>query len=93
MPPTAGTRSNVFLSRFSRRWIKWGLLLGAGLAVAVGCSNNDNGTGVTPDYSLSLAPAALSIAPGANGNTAVTLTRTEFRSILRPPRGAAPPSR
>ena len=90
MPRTAATPSHSLLSRFSRRWIQWGLLLGAGLAVAVGCSNNDSGTGATPDYSLSLSSAALSIAPGGNDNTVITITRTNFTGSVTFSLGGAP---
>ena len=89
MSRTTASGSRSLLSRFSRHWLRWGLLLGAGLAVAVGCSN-DNGNGVTPDYSLSLAPAALSIAPGGNDNTVVTLTRSNFAGSVALTLGGVP---
>jgi uncharacterized membrane protein len=36
----------------------------------------------TPDYALSLAPAALTIDQGANGNTTVTINRTNFTGAV-----------
>jgi hypothetical protein len=44
----------------------------------------------TPDYALSLTPAALTIVQGANGNTAVTLTRTNFTGAVTLSLGGAP---
>ncbi len=44
----------------------------------------------TPDYSLSLNPAALTIVQGANGNTAVTITRTNFTGAVTLSLGGAP---
>src|SRR5207302_1105239 len=35
-----------------------------------------------PDYTLSLAPAAFTIAPGANAPTTVTITRTNFTGAV-----------
>lgn len=53
------------------------LVLALGLAIAVGCSDSD-GTGVTPDYTLTVDPTTLTILPGEAGVTTVTLTRTDF---------------
>ncbi|HWA57247.1 MAG TPA: hypothetical protein VG692_08340, partial [Gemmatimonadales bacterium] len=56
----------------------------------------DHSTGLTltveapPDYALSLAPAALTIAQGSNSNTAVTLTRTNFTGAVTLSLGGAP---
>jgi len=47
-------------------------------------------TAAAADYSLSLTPAALSIVEGANGNTAVTLTRTNFTGAVTLSLGGAP---
>ena len=46
--------------------------------------------GLTPDYTLSLAPAALTIAPEATGNTTVTITRTNFADAVTLSLGNAP---
>ncbi len=46
--------------------------------------------GAAPDYALSLNPAALSIAQSANGNTAVTITRTNFTGAVTLSLGNAP---
>ncbi len=43
-----------------------------------------------PDYALSLTPAALTIVQGANGTTAVTLTRTNFTGAVTLSLGGAP---
>jgi hypothetical protein len=43
-----------------------------------------------PDYTLSLAPAALTIVQGASGNTTVTLTRTNFTGPVTLSLGGAP---
>ena len=43
-----------------------------------------------PDYALSLTPAALTIVQGANGNTAVTITRTNFTGAVTLSLGGAP---
>jgi alpha-tubulin suppressor-like RCC1 family protein len=42
------------------------------------------------DYSLSLAPAALTIAQGATGTTAVSVTRTNFTGAVTLSLGSAP---
>src|SRR5207247_1049347 len=42
------------------------------------------------DYTLSLAPAALTIVQGATGNTTVTITRTNFSSAVTLSLGGAP---
>ena len=75
-PRTGGLRSP--LTDHVRRW---GLVLLAGVAATVNC-DGDGGTGVDKDYTLSLAPAALSIDQGASGNTTVTITRTDFSGAV-----------
>ena len=47
-------------------------------------------TAAAADYALSLNPAAFTIAPGANGNTTVTLTRTNFTGAVTLSLGGAP---
>jgi hypothetical protein len=69
--------------------MRHGLVLVAGLAVAGGCTN-DGGTGPAADYSLALAPAALTIAQGANAPTTVTITRTNFTGAVTLSLGNAP---
>jgi Cu/Zn superoxide dismutase len=43
-----------------------------------------------PDYSLSLTPAALTIVQGGNGNSTVTITRTNFTGAVTLSLGGAP---
>ncbi len=72
----------------AKHWISHGLILVAGMAVAAGCT--DGGTGPAADYTLTLAPAALTIVQGANGPTTVTLTRTDFTGAVTLSLGNAP---
>src|SRR3989449_795497 len=44
----------------------------------------------TPDYALSLSPAALTIVQGTTGNTTVTITRTNFTGAVTLSLGGAP---
>src|SRR5256884_6385838 len=47
------------------------------------CSSDlKESTGPAADYTLSLAPAALTIVQGATGNTTVTITRTNFTDAV-----------
>src|SRR5207247_2464592 len=46
--------------------------------------------GAAPDYALSLAPTALTIAQGATGTTTVTITRTNFTGAVTLSLGNAP---
>src|SRR5437879_8849847 len=72
-----------------KHWMRSGLVLVAGLAVLTGCGK-DGGTGPAADYTLSLAPAALTIVQGATGNTTVTITRTNFTDAVALSLGDAP---
>src|SRR5437588_13085183 len=72
-----------------KHWMRSGLVLVAGLAVVTGCGK-DGGTGPAADYTLSLAPAALTIVQGATGNTTVTITRTNFTGAVTLDRSSAP---
>src|SRR5256712_3312905 len=72
-----------------KHWMRYGLVLVAGLAVATGCGK-DGGTGPAPDYTLSLAPAALTIVQGATGPTTVTITRTNFTGAVTLSLGGGP---
>src|SRR5205809_6544934 len=72
-----------------KHWMRSGLVLVAGLAVVTGCGK-DGGTGPAADYTLSLAPAALTIGQGATGNTTVTITRTNFTGAVTLSLGNAP---
>jgi hypothetical protein len=68
-----------------------GLVLVAGFAAVVGCPDGKTTEPPHPDWDfLSLAPAALTIAQGANGNTAVTLTRINFTGAVTLSLGGAP---
>src|SRR5213083_2100820 len=64
-----------------KHWMRSGLGLVAGVAVVVGCGTKES-TGPAADYTLSLAPAALTIVQGATGNTTVTITRTNFTDAV-----------
>src|SRR5205807_5302910 len=44
----------------------------------------------TPDYALSLSPAALTIVQGMTGTTTVTITRTNFTGAVTFSLGSAP---
>src|SRR5436853_450583 len=72
-----------------KHWMRSGLVLVAGLAVVTGCGK-DGGTGPAADYTLSLAPAALTIVQGATSNTTVTITRTNFTDAVTLSLGGAP---
>src|SRR5207249_2345723 len=59
----------------------------AGLVVAVACKD---GTGTAADYTLSVAPTALTIVQGATGTSTVTITRTSFTGAVTLSLGNAP---
>src|SRR4249919_361141 len=82
-------RSPTLLSGISKYWRNGGLVLVASLAITGGCDSG-GGTGVVADYALSLTPAALTIDQGANGNTTVTITRTNFTGAVTLSLGGAP---
>src|SRR5205814_1469247 len=81
------------------------LTVSVGAAVAPGADNRTVGgtasagnrsasltltVSAAPDYTLSLAPAALTIAQGATGTTTVTITRTNFTGAVTLSLGSAP---
>src|SRR5437870_10655358 len=72
-----------------KHWMRSGLGLVAGVVVVVGCGTKES-TGPAADYTLSLAPAALTIVQGATGNTTVTITRTNFTDAVTLSLGGAP---
>src|SRR2546422_831801 len=72
-----------------KHWMRSGLGLVAGVAVAVGCGTKES-TGPAADYTLSLAPAALTLVQGANGHTTVTITRANFTGAVPLSLGNAP---
>src|SRR5438445_13866457 len=72
-----------------KHWMRSGLVLVAGVAVAVGCGTKES-TGPAADYTLSLAPAALTLVQGANGTATVTITRTNFAGAVTLSLGGAP---
>src|SRR3989454_622642 len=72
-----------------KHWMRSGLLLVAGVAVAVGCGTKES-TGPAAEYTLSLAPAALTVVQGANGTATVTITRTNFTGAVTLSLGGAP---
>src|SRR5437016_1573252 len=72
-----------------KHWMRSGLVLVAGLAVVTGCGK-DGGTGPAADYTLSLAPATLTIVQGATGTSTVTITRTNFTGAVTLTLGGAP---
>lgn len=69
-------------------WLRWGLAL----AVLGGSMSCDEGTpvGTDADYSLSLAPAALTVQQGTNGNSTVTISRSDFTGAVTLSLGGAP---
>src|SRR3989475_709079 len=71
------------------RWLRHALVAVAGLALAAGCKK-DGGTGPGADYSLSLAPTALTIVQGATDHATVTLTRINFTGAVTLSLGNAP---
>src|SRR5205814_2177322 len=74
-----------------KHWLRPGLVLVASLAlVVVGCGKEGGGTGPAADYTLALAPTALTIVQGATGNTTVTITRTNFSGAVTLSLGGAP---
>src|SRR2546428_583017 len=75
--PPSQTFRGIMRDSVLKHWMRSGLVLVAGLVVVTGCGK-DGGTGPAADYTLSLAPAALTIVQGATGNTTVTITRTNF---------------
>src|SRR5512147_2033404 len=89
MAPALSRRSVIHPPGFLKQWLSCALALAVCLAVAAGCVD-DSGTGTQPDYSLSLAPAALTILQGASGNTTVTITRTDFTGAVTLSLGGAP---
>src|SRR3989440_706563 len=72
-----------------KHWMRSGLGLVASVAVAVGCGTKES-TGPAADYTLSLAPAALTVVQGANGTATVTITRTNFTGAVTLSLGNAP---
>src|SRR5438309_8244360 len=85
IPRLRGIMGNAVL----KHWMRSGLVLVAGLGVAVACGTKDS-TGPGADYTLSLAPAALTIVQGANGTATVTITRTNFTGAVTLSLGGAP---
>src|SRR3989454_7706364 len=87
--PPSQTFRGIMRDSVLKHWMRYGLVLVAGLAVATGCGK-DGGTGPAPDYTLSLAPAALTIVQGATGPTTVTITRSNFTGVVTLSLGGAP---
>src|SRR2546429_311815 len=87
--PPSPTFRGIMRDSVLKHWKRSGLVLVAGLAVAVGCGTKES-TGPAAEYSLSLAPAALTIVQGATGNTTVTITRTNFTDAVTLSLGGAP---
>ncbi|HEX5004109.1 MAG TPA: hypothetical protein VFV65_02270 [Gemmatimonadales bacterium] len=54
-----------------------GLLVAAGLLAVVGCSDS-GGSGVAPEYRLSLSPSQLTLAPGGSALATISIVRTDF---------------
>jgi len=73
----------------SKRWMSYGLVLVATMALAGGCDDN-GGPEAAADYTLSLTPAALTIAPDADGGTTITITRANFTGAVTLSLGNAP---
>jgi alpha-tubulin suppressor-like RCC1 family protein/uncharacterized membrane protein len=72
-----------------KHWMRSGLVLVAGVAVAVGCGTKES-TGPAADYTLSLSPAALTIVQGATGSATVTITRSNFTDAVNLSLSGAP---
>ena len=89
MAPTPSSRARTLLAPLARHWTRWGLALIASVGTMVGCGGEDV-TGMGGDYLLSLTPAALTVVQGADGNTDVTLTRTDFTGAVTLSLGGAP---
>src|SRR5256886_1539944 len=87
--PPSPTFRGIMRDSVLKHWMRLGLVLVAGLAVATGCGN-DGGTGPAAEYSLSLAPAALTIVQGATGTATVTITRSNFTGAVTLSLGGAP---
>src|SRR5437870_2556892 len=87
--PPSQTFRGIMRDSVLKHWMRSGLLLVAGVAVAVGCGTKES-TGPAADYTLSLAPAALTIVQGANGTATVTITRTNFTGAVTLSLGGAP---
>lgn len=66
-----------WMARLAGRWSRAGVALAAGLALVAGCSDS-GGTGTTPDYTLTLSPSSITIIPGEQDVTTVTINRTDF---------------
>src|SRR5439155_1035512 len=79
--PPSQTFRGIMRDSVLKHWMRSGLVLVAGVAVAVGCGTKES-TGPAADYTLSLAPAALTIVQGSTGNTTVTITRTNFTDAV-----------
>ena len=63
-----------------KHWIRGRLVLVTGAVLAVGCASDTNG--LLPDYAISISPAALTIARGANGSTTVAIARITFTGAV-----------
>src|SRR2546426_491284 len=87
--PPSQTFRGIMRDSVLKHWMRSGLVLVAGVAVAVGCGTKES-TGPAADYTLSLAPAALTIVQGANGTATVTITRTNFTGAVTLSLGGAP---
>src|SRR5688572_2812727 len=74
---------------FNRRW---SLALILGQLLALGCSDEGPTGNTGADYSLTVAPAALSIGAGSSSSATVTIVRTNFTgavslALQNPPAG------
>src|SRR5712691_2172468 len=87
--PPSPTFRGIMCDSVLKHWMRSGLVLVAGLAVAVGCATKES-TGPAADYTLSLSPAALTIVQGATGSATVTITRTNFTGVVTLSLGNAP---
>src|SRR5256884_9003385 len=87
--PPSPTFRGIMRDSVLKHWMRLGLVLVAGLAVATGCGK-DGGTGPAAEYSLSLGPAALTIVQGATGTATVTITRSNFTGAVTLSLGGAP---
>lgn len=81
MSETANATPGGFVARVSR-WsgINRGLILFSIAILAVACSQDPAGS--TADFSISLAPATLTLTQAANGTATVTISRTDFTDAV-----------
>lgn len=89
MARTPSTPARRVLAPFTPGWIGWCMAAIAVAGTLVSCEGGDP-TGGDADYALSLTPTTLTVAQGADGSTAVTITRQSFTGAVTLSLGGAP---